>query len=104
MEDKIDTKNTVALLHEVYYGNTPQKKMEAANIRKLLRKELSDFKNLIREYDDADEYDKEDLIYAIHREIEDKSAFTAFKRWILWDNKERYEELIQRCGYHDTII
>lgn len=31
-------------------------------------------------------------------EVKDNSAFTAFKRWILWDNKEKYDDLIMFCG------
>lgn len=98
LEDDEETNNTAALLHDAYYGNTPQKKIEAANIRKSLRIELSSFKNLIREYEEAEEYDKEDLKCAIRREVKDNSAFTAFKRWILWDNKEKYGDLIRFCG------
>jgi len=45
-----------------------------------------------------EEYDKEDLKCAIRRQVKDNSAFTAFKRWILWDNKERYDDLIRFCG------
>lgn len=93
LENNQETRNTVALLHDAYYGTTPQKKIEATNIRKALRTELSNFKNLIREYEEAEEYDKEDLKCAILREVRDNSAFTAFKRWILWDNKERYKEI-----------
>lgn len=98
LEDSKETNNTVALLQDAYYGSTPQKKIEATNIRKSLRVELSKFKNLIREYEEAEEYDKEDLKCAICREVKDNSAFTAFKRWILWDNKERYGDLIKFCG------
>lgn len=97
-EEDEKTNNTAALLQEAYYGSTPQKKIEATNIRKALRKELSDFKNLIREYEEAEDYDKEDLECAIRKEIRDASAFTAFKRWILWDNMEKYEELVKLCG------
>lgn len=60
LENNEETRNTVALLHDAYYGTTPQKKIEATNIRKALRTELSNFKNLIREYEEAEEYDKEE--------------------------------------------
>lgn len=98
LEDDQETKNTVALLQDAYYGRTPQKKLEAANIRKVLRVELSNFKNLVRDYEEAEEYDKNDFKYAIRKEVSDNSAFTAFKRWILWDNREKYSELIKFCG------
>lgn len=86
------------LLYDVYYGSTPQKRLEATNIRRLLRQNLSKFKELIREYEEAEEYEKEDLKYAIRKEVEASAAFAAFKRWLLWDNRERYQELIQFCA------
>ena len=101
MDEKSETRNTCALLDEVYYGSTPQKKLEAANIRRALRKNLSDFKNLIRTYDEAEDYDKEDLRCAIRKEVGEGAAFAAFKRWLLWDNKEKYEDLIKYCGLSD---
>jgi hypothetical protein len=98
IEEGIEIKNTVALLYDSYYGKTPQKKMEATNIRRALRRNLSDFKNLVREYDEAEDYNKEDLKYAIQKEVSSGAAFTAFKRWLLWDNKEKYGELLEECG------
>lgn len=97
LDDNEEINHTVSLLQDAYYGTTPQKKMEATNIRKALRRELSNFKNLIREYEEAEAYDKEDLKCAICREVKENSAFTAFKRWILWDNKEKYKDLIREC-------
>ncbi len=88
-----EIKNTIALLYEAYYGSTPQKKVEAANIRKALRRSLSDFKNLVREYYEAEEYEKEDIRCLIHKELGQGSSFVAFKRWLIWDNKEKYGEL-----------
>lgn len=89
LEEGAEIENTVALLYEAYYGSTPQKKVEAANIRKALRRSLSDFKNLIREYCEAEDYDKEDMRCLIHKELGQGSPFTAFKRWLIWDNKEK---------------
>lgn len=98
LENSIEVKNTVELLYASYYGNTPQKKLEAANIRRALRRSLSDFKNMIREYEEAEEYDKDDLRYLIRAEVSTGSSFTAFKRWLLWDHKDRYGEVLQFCG------
>lgn len=95
LDKRIETKNTVKLLQEVYYGTTPQKKMEAKIIRKKLRQELSKFKEYIREYQEAEGEDKEDLLYAIKKELKENSLFTAFKRWLLRENKEYYSELIK---------
>ena len=97
LENSIEIENTIQLLHDVYYGSTPQKRLEATNIRRSLRQNLSKFKELIREYEEAQEYEKDDLKYAIRKEIEASAAFAAFKRWLLWDNRERYQELIQFC-------
>lgn len=98
LEEGAEIENTVALLQDAYYGTTPQKKMEAVNIRIALRNDLSKFKNLVRTYEEAEDYDKEDLRCAIRREVGQGAAFAAFKRWLLWDNKERYKELIDYCG------
>lgn len=97
LENNIEIENTIQLLHDVYYGSTPQKRLEATNIRRSLRQNVSKFKELIREYEEAQEYEKDDLKYAIRKEIEASAAFAAFKRWLLWDNRERYQELIQFC-------
>lgn len=85
--------NTVRLLKDVYYGTTPQKKIEARIIRKALRKNLSDFKEYVRQYQEAeDEEEKEDIGDLLKRELKSSSAFTAFKRWLIWDNR-MYSEL-----------
>lgn len=97
LENGEEIKNTVGLLYEVYYGSTPQKKLEAANIRRSLRRNLSDFKNLIRDYYDAEDYDKEDMRCAIRKEVGQGAAFAAFKRWLLWDHQEKYKDLLQYC-------
>ena len=98
LEEGTEIENTVALLQDAYYGTTPQKKLEAVNIRRALRENLSDFKNLVRTYEEAEDYDKEDLRCAIRREVGQGAAFAAFKRWLRWDHRERYEELISYCG------
>ena len=51
-------------------------------------------KNMIREYQEAEnEEEKEDIAMLLKRELKDSSAFTAFKRWLIWDNEEKYGEL-----------
>lgn len=90
----IETQNTVKLLQEVYYGSTPQKKMEATILRRILRKELSEFKEYVREYMEAQDEEKEDLKYLLQQQLRDSSPFAAFKRWLIRDNKEAYPELL----------
>lgn len=95
LEDSEEIRNTVDLLRAAYYGDTPQKKMEAVRIRRALRRDLSDFKNLVREYEEAKGREKEDLRCAIRKELEPGAAFTAFKRWLLGDNEEKYITLLR---------
>lgn len=102
LEESIEIDNTVHLLHDAYYGTTEQKKMEAVNIRRELRRNLSAFKEYVREYEEADDYDKEDYKCAIKREVGGGEPFTAFKRWLLWEHQERYQELIEYCGLPDS--
>ena len=93
-DDNVAIRNTILLLNDAYYGTTPQKKMEARIIRKTLRKDLSKFKEYVREYQEAEnEEEKEDIAMLLKRELKDSSAFTAFKRWLIWDNEEKYGEL-----------
>lgn len=96
--EKLDTRketiNTEKLLREVYYGSTPQKKMEAKILRRTLRKELSKFKEYVREYQEAEDEEKEDLKCLLKQQLGSASAFAAFKRWLIRDNKERYPELM----------
>lgn len=95
LDSRIEIKNTVKLLREVYYGSTPQKKMEATILRRILRKELAVFKEYVREYQEAEDEEKEDLMYLLKQQLGDASPFAAFKRWLIRDNKETYPELFE---------
>lgn len=89
----IEVDNTCKLLHDVYYGTTPQKQMEARTLRKRVHKEISNFKYHVRSYEEEDEGDlKEDERLWIIKELKNTSSFTAFKRWLIRDNIERYSE------------
>ena len=55
LDDREATLNTGQLLCEVYYGTTPQKKIEAAILRKQLRKEIAEFKRYVRDYKEAED-------------------------------------------------
>lgn len=94
-DSREETINTQKLLREVYYGSTPQKKMEAKILRRTLRKELSTFKEYVREYQDAEEEEKEDLKYLLKQELGDSSPFAAFKRWLIRDHKDAYPDLLK---------
>ena len=58
-------------------------------------KEISNFKEYVREYKEAEDEEKEDLKYLLKRELGDASPFEAFKRGLIRDNKEAYPELQQ---------
>ena len=94
LDYRIEVENTIKLLQEVYYGSTPQKKMESTILRRMLRKELSAFKEYVREYHEAEDEEKEDLKYLLQKELRDSSPFAAFKRWLIRDNREVYAELL----------
>lgn len=98
LDNREETKTTVALLENVYYGETPQKKFEAKILRKSLREEISRFKGLVREFKDAEGEDKVDLELLLARELKSNSEFTAFKRWLVKDNKEYCSELLKYVG------
>lgn len=67
--------------------------MEAKVLRKILRKELSRFKEYVREFQEAEDEEKEDLRYLLKQELRDASPFAAFKRWLIRDHKDTYPEL-----------
>ena len=61
-----------------------------------IRKELSIFKEYVREYMEAENKDeKEDVECLIKRELSERSSFTAFKRWLIRDNADTYSELMK---------
>lgn len=96
-DSSVETVHTIALLEEIYYGRTPQKEIESAHLRENLRKELAQFKGYVRDYLEADGEDKQDLYLLISRELSVRSAFTAFKRWLIRDNEAFLGELVGLC-------
>lgn len=90
--DDTDTRQeigmTCKLLERVYYGKTPQEKLGATKIRNDVMKELSKFKNHVREYREAIGEDKKDSFALIRRELKSNSPFAAFKRWMVRDNPD----------------
>lgn len=92
LDSRPETLNTVELLNTVYYGTTAQKKIEARVLRKNVREELSKFKRMVRDYEDAEGEDKEDLFIYLKRELKNNSAFTAFKRWLIKDHQDYFSE------------
>lgn len=96
--DDTDTRQEISvtckLLERVYYGTTPQERLGATKIRNAVMKELSKFKNYVREYREATGADKEDSFDLIRRELKSNSPFAAFKRWMVRDNPEWCSDFI----------
>ena len=78
LDHREETKTTILLLKNVYYGKTVQKEFEAKVLRRRLRKEISNFKELVREYKEAEGEEKKDLELLLKRELKCSSEFTAF--------------------------
>ena len=97
LEDDVETRNTVALLNEVYYGSTAQKIEEAKIIRKQLSKELNAFEECVTDYNAADGEDKKDLELSIMMKLKWNAPFAAFKRWLIRDASDKFPELLKYC-------
>ena len=95
LEDDVETRNTVALLNEVYYGSTAQKIEEAKIIRKQLSKELNAFEECVTDYNAADGEDKKDLELSIMMKLKWNAPFAAFKRWMIRDASDKFPELMK---------
>jgi HNH endonuclease len=86
-DNQLLIENTIELLLQLYNGTTPQKVMEASNLREKLIEEICDFQHQLCEYYGDSEEEKNDLLKRIKRHLSKKSAFTAFKRWIVMENE-----------------
>ena len=97
LSDDEETRNTVALLEEIYQGRTAQKNDESKMICRKVQRAMSDFKNCVREYAESEGEDREDALELIKRELKASSEFTAFKRWLIRDAESQYPELQDYC-------
>lgn len=90
----IRVSNTVELLLEVYNGTTPLKKIESANLRSKLLKEIRAFQTMLFDfYDDSfNEEERIEIKHKIIRQLRPTSNFTAFKKWVLRDNEVLSDE------------
>jgi HNH endonuclease len=79
------TQNTVTLLNAVYNGNTLAQRLQSANIRKKLQKELHDFTIELWDFYGLgrSETDKEDSRRRIRQRLSPATPFTAFKVWMI---------------------
>ena len=93
----IQTENTVKLLENVYFGTTIMNKFQAGEKRNRLYDEVCDFTNFIQKYmRTEDNKKKARLLEIIKDELSNESAFTAFKRWYIRDNKVLNQQFQQQ--------
>jgi len=86
---------TKELLDKCFNGeHTGQKTLEGSNLRSILLQEIRIFQELLFDYEeDQDSF----YLIKIKYHLNHKSAFTAFKRWIVRDNdylKNEFEQYI----------
>ncbi len=82
---------TVSLLQAVYNGTTQLKQIESANLRQKLIVEIAAFGELLRQYYfkfGLSDKEKERISSEIRRKLHPAAAFTAFKVWIIKNNKQ----------------
>ncbi len=90
LRDSTTIANTVTLLSAIYNGiPTEQKEIESANLRAALQIEIKRFQKLLEKYAAEIKEPSEERLKTqrrILRHLQNSSAFTAFKRWIVRDN------------------
>lgn len=95
LSDNDEVNTTKNLLMAVYNGTTKLKKLESANLRNSLLEDIMKFQQLLKDYFEISEDDNDGREYfriKIRNELGNSSNFTAFKRWIIWDNEKLNEE------------
>ncbi len=99
LDDKEPTHMTKALVEKVFNGETKLKTIESANIREEILKEILEFQTYLFEYFDStyDEEDKKFILRKIKSHLNQSSNFTSFKRWIIRENKELFNEFGKYC-------
>ena len=87
--------NSAILMHAIYNGHTTENKMlEATNRSGLLMGELTSFRRHLSKYESlsSDNPKKLRSRKSIIAHLQNDSAFTAFKRWIIRDNDTLWDE------------
>jgi len=88
---------TKELLEKCFNGeHTAQKSLESSNLRSSLLKELRVFQDLLFDY--YEYKDNEYFLIKIKEHLSNRSAFTAFKRWIIRDNPYLKQEFQKYIG------
>ncbi|URZ17986.1 HNH endonuclease [Clostridium felsineum] len=95
---------TVELLRNVYNGTTEMKKLECFAIKKELRDEIGRFIDAINNYKESDGEDKKDAKELIKKYLKSNSPFSAFKRWIVRDNRDNLSEFLQEDSIKLSLL
>jgi hypothetical protein len=99
IDNSENTQQTVELLSAIFNGTTPLKKLESANLRDKLLKDIYIFQSLLIEYfgyKDSDLIEEaKDLVPKIKLHINKAANFASFKRWIIFSNDEYKQEFSQ---------
>ncbi len=86
--------NTIELLNAIYNGHgTPIRDIEAKNLISQVLREIERFMDLIKSFQDAPDDQKFEKLLLIRGELQNDSAFTAFKRWIVRDIPDLWEQI-----------
>ncbi len=100
LDGSIETQNSVQLLIDIDNGTNHKSlhKIQAKSQRNRLYDEMSDFTSLVLKYFGSEDEEKQgDYQREIIKQLSNKSAFTAFKRWFIKDNpkyKTQFEHYI----------
>jgi hypothetical protein len=93
LNDDVKTLQTKELLEAVYLGTTKLKKIESANLRDAVLREIESFQKWLKAYFESNEEEmKAYALLQIKEHLCNASAFTAFKRWIIRDNPSLLKE------------
>lgn len=89
---------TVKLLNAVYNGSTPLKNIESENLRDAIREEIDRFRtSLIKFYKSNLPESRSYYELEIREHLNISSNFTAFKRWIIFDNERMKNDFEKYC-------
>jgi len=87
------TVSTKSLIEAVFNGTTKMKKIESANLRNFLLKDIEKFNKYIQRYQNlTDSNDKEHFLDKIKSNLDKSSNFVSFKRWIIRENQSLLKE------------
>lgn len=85
------TQNTVDLLYDIHQGTTRHKQLESENLRNDIVDEIRKFRKYLHHYQ---QNGKKKLLNKIKRELGFKSKYLAFKIWVIKEDFNSNEELL----------